>query len=233
MSLPILAVLKESEWSRSEKIGWNQLGIAAVRVDTMQEAIERLSKEQFLFIVIDADNVNYKPLLGIMSDITGTPIMMGSYHFTVADEVEALHHGADVYAPFQHHSEDNILLALAQLHSYSERGRRPKQDTPFISYDKLLVFPEQWQVFCNDEEISLTKTELDIFLYLLANRGRVLSFGQVYLAVWGNGYEDADHKALWNHAQRLKKKLARASGTQGYIENLKGVGYRLPRNGGK
>lgn len=234
MSLPILAVLKESEWSRSEKVGWNKRGVPTIRIDTMQEGIERLEKERFLFIVIDADNVNYKPLLSIMHDRSSAPIFIGTYHFSIADEVEALHHGADVYAPFQHHSEDNVMLALAYLHSYNKRNTQANKDAPpLIPYGELLVFPECKLVFCHDKELSLTKKEFELLLCFLANLGCFLSYEQIYYKLWGVGYEDTDHKALYNHVLRLRDKLAQATGTQGYIETMNGVGYRLPRNGGK
>lgn len=235
MSLPILAIIKESAWSRSEKIVWNKRGVPTIRIDTMQEGIKRLEKERFLFIVIDADNVNYMPLLKIMHDRSNIPIFVGTYHFSIADEVRALHNGADAYAPFQHHSEENVMLALALLHSYNGRNKQTGKDAPppLIPYGELLVFPECKLVFCHDEELNLTKTELDLLLYFLANPGCFLSYDQIYYKLQGLGYEGTDHGALWAHIKRLKQKLARATGTQGYIETMKGVGYRLPRNCGK
>lgn len=232
MSLPILAILKASAWSQSEKIGWNKRGVGAIRVDTMQEGIERLEKERFLFIIIDADNITYMPLLHIMHDRSNAPIFIGTNRFSIADEVEALHNGADAYVPFQHYSEDNVMLALAFLHSYNERIKQAKDAPPVIPYNSLLVFPECRLVFCHDMEINLTKKEFDLLLYFLANRGCILSHEQIYDRVWGLGYEGTDPKALYNNVQRLRNKLAQATGTNGYIENVKDVGYRLPHIGG-
>ena len=65
---PMLVVDKDIEVSMREQAEWLKHGIPAVRVNTMQEAIEKLTKEPFLFTAINADNIHYLPLLKVMRD---------------------------------------------------------------------------------------------------------------------------------------------------------------------
>lgn len=49
-----------------------------------------------------------------------------------------------------------------------------------ISLPNLEVCLNQRKVFRDQQEIPLTKTEYEIFLYLLQNPNRVLTYTQIY-----------------------------------------------------
>lgn len=227
MNMPMLAVDNDIEVSLREQAEWERFGVSTVRVGSMQEAVDRLSRESFLFTAINADNITFMPLLKMMREIAPSPIFVITSDFKIEEQVEAILNGADVYAPFQENAEEHILLALAVLQRYHERSGQPK-GPPHMTYDKLLISPAFRQVFCYDMEVRLTKTEFDILCYLLDNRGYVLTYSQIYGEIRGLGYDDATHNALWTHMASLRKKLAAGAGNNGYIENVRDVGYRLP-----
>ena len=61
-----------------------------------------------------------------------------------------------------------------------------------ISLPNFEVCLNQRKVFRDQQEIPLTKTEYDIFLYLLQNPNRVLTYTQIYERIWKEpdyGYE--------------------------------------------
>jgi len=224
----MLAVDGDVEVSLREQAVWQQYGIYTIRTNSMQEAIKELSRGHFLFTAINADNINYLPMLKIMREAAPTPIFIITSHFTIEKQVEAFLNGADVYAPFQEDVEEHILLALAVFQRYHERDRQANRPPIVImTYEKLFVFPAFRQVFCNDIEIHLTKMEFNILVYLMDNRGYVLSYTQIYREIWGLGYDDSAHNILWSHMLNLRKKIALAAGN-GYIENVRDVGYRIP-----
>jgi len=229
----MLVIDSDLDVSRREQAGWMQNGIPTVRVDTMCEGVKRLGAESFLFTAINADTIHYLPMLKIMDEVSPTPILIITSAFTVYDQVEALHHGADAYVPFSRQVDENIMLALALINRYNARGKRPYHPPRTESYEKLLFSPGSSQVFCGNEEIPLTEKEFNILMYLFENRGIVLTYNQIFHRAWGNGYGDASHGTLWNHIIRIRKKLARFTGGDGYIENLRNVGYKLPAYNGK
>jgi DNA-binding response OmpR family regulator len=158
----MLVVDKNIEVSMREQTEWLKHGISTVRVSSMQEAIEKLTKEPFLFTAINADNVNYLPLLKTMGETALTFIFIIDTNYTTEKEVIALHNGADVYTKFNSNVELNVRLALAQLLPCNERDKQPKLPTGMIIYDGFLVSATSHQIFCNDVNIKLTKKEYDL-----------------------------------------------------------------------
>jgi len=229
----MLVVGRNNEVYRRETAAWKERGIDAVRVDTMCEAVKELARENYLFTVVSADSADYLPMLKIMDEVSPTPIFIITSKFTIYDQVEAIHHGADAYVPYQDVAEENIMLALALINRYNERSKRAQKPPNNVPYEKLLICPDSCQVFCGNEEIPLTEKEFGILMYLFENRGIFLTYNQIYRTVWGNGYDDTSHGALWNHMVRLRKKIALAAGCNGYFESKRGVGYRLPAYNGK
>lgn len=227
LRLPILALGRDDELYKREQAVWALRGVDIVRVATMQAAIEKLSRTDYLFVVINADCIEYMPMLKVMREMASIPIVVITSQFSIYEEVEALWNGADAYVPYQQTAEENVMRALAFLHRHSEWSKQKKHVRIQVYYD-LMVFPAFRQVYCGDKEIAFTKKEFDLLLYLIINRGIALTYKQIYRKVWGNGYDEVAHNNLWNHVLRMRKKIAAATGGNGYIENVKDVGYRLP-----
>lgn len=228
MSYPILSVDKDIAVNQREEAEWKKRGISTVRVNSMSEAMKELGRDSFLFVSINADNIDYMPMLSIMAKSLDTPIFIITSNFDIRDQVEALHNGAEVYAPFQDKVEDNIMSALALLHRYDSQNKRRRKQAKVGSYRELLLLPRRRQVFCRDEEIPMSKTEFDILYYLVANQGIAVTFRQIYQRIWGGTYDDFCKKMVWNHIHRIRKKIADVTGEDSYIVNIRGVGFMLP-----
>jgi DNA-binding response OmpR family regulator len=226
---PVLAVDTDTTVCARECSAWNKRGIDVVRVDSMCDALCEADRNIFLFVAINADNIDYMAMLSALKDAAEAPVFIFTSNFNIHDQVEALHNGADVYAPFHRSEEDNIMSTLALLRRYEERGQPFNRQSKVISHRKLQIMPKIRQVFCDEKELPLTKTEFDTLHYLLVNRGISISFEQIYRNVWGTGYGDTAHSILWNHVAKLRKKIARITGEDGYIENVRDIGYRLPK----
>lgn len=227
MNHPYLSVDKDIEVYMRENAGWNRRGIDSLRVEGMGEALDVLSHRAVFFVAINADNICYLPMLSVMRDATSAPIFIITSSFTIAGQVEALHAGADAYAPFQSTTEDNILSALALLHRYSEQRKQSPKKLEYLSSGKLFLFLDLWQVFCNDVEVILTKTEFDILHLFMSSRRKVQTFAFIYEHVWGETYTIASKKTVTNHVISLRQKIAAISGTAKCIQNVRGVGYKF------
>lgn len=227
MNLPILAVDKNIAVHERENAVWRERGINGVRVDSMSEAIEKADRQDFLFIAINADNIIYLPMLPVMKETSATPILIVTSDFSTHDQVEALHSGADVYAPFQRSTEDNILSALALLHRHSEQHKQKRKNAHPISYGKLFAFPSLRQVFYDDQEIVLTKTEFDILIMFIRNPWQVQTFEMIFEHVWNEPYTLASKKTVNNHVGSLRKKITAAPAAPEHIQSIHSVGYKF------
>jgi two-component system response regulator ArlR len=226
----MLAVDQDVIRSRKEQSEWEKHGVSTVRVDTMQEAIKKLTQDVYILICINADNVTYLPLLRIMRETTSTLIFIATSNVTTQDHADALYHGADAYGPFQDTPEKNIQSALAMIHNISERRSAAKKPVQVITCLGLLLYPKYRQVFCHDAEIELTRTEHELLYYLASNSGQTLLYKQLYRKVWNADYDRSCHQILSQHIFRLRKKL-KAGGFGGSIESVHGTGCRLPAKG--
>ena len=56
---------------------------------------------------------------------------------------------------------------------------------PMMSLPGLEIDPAHRKVYCDDQEISLTAKEYDLLCLLATNKGRVLTYDQIYQKVWG------------------------------------------------
>jgi DNA-binding response OmpR family regulator len=99
--------------------------------------------------------------------------------------------------------------------------------------NNILVFNEikinllSKAVTVNENNIELTKTELDLLLFLIGNKNRVLSKGTIAEHLSGDMADMLDnHDFVYAHIKNLKKKL-KNSGCKDYIKTIYGLGYKF------
>lgn len=67
-------------------------------------------------------------------------------------------------------------------------GHLRLRDEPMVSLPGLEIYPGRRKIYRDRREIRLTAKEYDLLSLLVANKGRVLTYDQIYSKVWG---EDA------------------------------------------
>lgn len=95
----------------------------------------------------------------------------------------------------------------------------------------LKIYPDSGKIFCGRKEINLTAKEYKLLCLLAANKGIVLTYGQIYQKVWGEeGFGNEDN-AVCCHVHNLRKKLYAASPVYPFtIRCVRKVGYCLETN---
>ena len=92
----------------------------------------------------------------------------------------------------------------------------------------LTVDSEAHRIWVNDQEILLTALEFKLLVTFMERKGRVQSRERLLDDVWG--YEVAiTTRTVDTHVKRLREKLGEAGG---YIETVRGVGYRMKEQPG-
>jgi DNA-binding response OmpR family regulator len=81
------------------------------------------------------------------------------------------------------------------------------------------------EVRCAGEQVRLSTTEFELLVYLMRNRGRVLSREQILRAVWGYEY-DPGTNVVDVYVGYLRRKLRRAE-RRVPIVTVRSVGYRF------
>lgn len=149
------------------------------------------------------------------------PIIFVSARGEEFDRVLGLELGADDYLakPF---SPRELVIRVKTI-------MRRLQPADYISKPLVLknitLNPEQRKVTINNEDISFTAKEYDLFLYLAKSPNRPFSRIQLLEQVWGFDYE-GEERAVDDTVKRIRRKI-REKGAQPELSTVWGYGYRL------
>ena len=136
------------------------------------------------------------------------------------DKIKGLQLGADDYLakPF-HLSELN-----ARIYSLIRRKQFASANKLFINELQIDLLSKS--VMANGSVLTLTKTEYDLLLFLVANKNRIISKSALAEHLSGEMADMMDnHSFVYAHVKNLKKKLADAA-CQDYIKTVYGMGYK-------
>ncbi len=149
------------------------------------------------------------------------------------DEMEvvtSLELGADDYVRLPCDLTEIMVRIWALLR---RMGIRPSNESEGpISSGRLFINPATYEVFLEEQRITLTSTEFRLLHLLVKNRGAVVAHQKLERALWG---EDVDSSRLAKkYVQRLRRKLDDDAREPSWIASVHGVGYRFigpPPNG--
>jgi len=124
MDKKCLAVDSNIENANVYVLEWSEHNVKMDRADNMAEAIQYLLSDEYIFVGINGDSVDFMPLLSKMRSITDTPIMIVTSDFTTENEIAALENGADLFARWHKNPNDNVTSVLAHVAQISERAKQ-------------------------------------------------------------------------------------------------------------
>ena len=111
------------------------------------------------------------------------------------------------------HERDTEVLEqiLSILKNHPEIEKIEVDEEPMVSLPGLEIFPSRRKVFRDRQEIQLTAKEYRILLLLAANKGRVLTYAQIYEQIWGDFTTGNENNTIGFHICNLREKLYRAN----------------------
>ena len=181
-----------------------------------EEIPENLADYDLLIMDVMMPGEDGYSLLTRIRDKTDAPIIFLSAKALEEDVIYGLSISADDYIrkPF----------AIAELRArVAAHIRRDKRDhIACINDGNICIYPDSRLVQVNGKELSLTKSEFDIAMLLVRNKGQVFSKEQIYEKIYGFD-KDGDESAVTEHIKNLRKKLSDAGNV---IETVWGIGYR-------
>jgi len=104
-------------------------------------------------------------------------------------------------------------------------GRYVMSQHPVYRFDDFVVDPETWQLSRGGQEIHLKPLVLTLLIYLITNRGRLVTRQELMDTVWSHTV--ISESALTKAVARLRKALDDDSATHRYLETVRSQGYRF------
>ena len=155
---------------------------------------------------------------------TLTPIIVLSARTTEQDKIQALDLGANDYLTKPFGTGELMARVRAALRSgHSGWGTAPGG---VFRAQGLEINHERRKVFVDGQEIKLTQTEYNIVSFLSEHAGRVMTYAAIVRAIWGD-MDCGSTKKLQVNMANIRKKLGSRPGSNTYILNELGVGYRM------
>ena len=154
-----------------------------------------------------------------------TPVLMLTARHTVADRVAGLDVGADDYLtkPF------SFVELSARLRALRRRG--DLEEPPIVAVGDLRLDAALRRADRGDVEIHLSAKEFDLLEILMRRAGEVLTRAQLLEHAW-DGDKDFRSNVVDVYVSYLRDKIDRPFGVRS-IETVRGVGYRLRKDGGR
>jgi two-component system OmpR family response regulator len=154
-----------------------------------------------------------------------SPIIMLTARDAVEDRVRGLDQGADDYLtkPF------SLAELLARLRALVRRG--PAQRPTVMEAGDLRLDPATRRVWRGDREVELSAREFALLEAFMRRPEQVLSQDQLLDAAWDLGYEHRSN-VVEVYVRYLREKIDRPFGVRS-IETVRGIGYRLRKDGGR
>ncbi len=195
-------------------------GYQVLVITDYEKSVELILKEKVDLALLDINlpTANGEIILKELRKKTTMPIIMLTSRVTEVDEILSMSYGADDYITKPY----NPTILLLRIQNVL---KRTENTTSSLIYNNIIVNPSKGILQNETSELSLTKNEMIIFLYLLNNKGNIVKRDELMTDLWNNN-EYINDNALTVNISRLRTKLEEF-GLKDVIETRKGQGYKL------
>ena len=191
-----------------------------------EEILEKIRNNKFDIVLLDImmPKKNGFDVCKEVRTFSNVPIIMITARGEDFERIMGLETGADDYIvkPF---SPGEVI---ARIHAILRRvipSENISQEKIF-SYDNLTINLSDFTVKINDENISLTKKEIELLWLLSTNRNKVFTRENLMDSLWGYDYF-GDSRTVDSHIKRLRAKLDNYEHETWNIKTIWGVGYKF------
>ena len=202
--------------------------IVADVVATGREAVMAVRAGEFDAVVLDVmlpDVDGFEICRQLRDERLWVPVIMVTARDAVEDRVRGLDGGADDYLvkPF------SIAELLARLRALARRG--PVERPAALQVGNLYLDPATREVRRGEAQIVLTAREFGVLEAFMRRPGQVLTHDQLLAIAWDLAFEYRSN-VVEVYVRYLREKVDRPFGLHS-LETVRGLGYRLRRDGGR
>jgi two-component system, OmpR family, response regulator len=223
----VLVVEDDARMAAAVRRGLRFEGLAVDLAGGGEEALRMVGAAKYDAIVLDVmmPGVDgFETCRRLRADGVWAPVLMLTARDAVEDRVRGLDGGADDYLikPF------SLAELLARLRALLRRG--PVDRPLVLEVGDLRLDPASREVRRGDEEVELSPREFSLLETFMRRPGQVFTQLQLLESAWDMGYEQRSN-VVEVYVRYLREKIDRPFGLSS-IETVRGVGYRLRRDGG-
>ena len=217
---PVLVVDDEPELAAAVLTALRRHGFDADWVTTLAEARHRLSDVEL--ILLDLGLPDGDGLTACAEFAEQVPLIVISARGDEIDRVLALELGADDYLSKPFSTRELIARCRAVLRRTASAPRT------VVRVADLSIDLDAFEVRRDGVLIDLTGKEMALLALLARNQGMMVRRSTMATEVW-NADLGFVQRSIDVHVSSLRAKIANPPDGSGYIETIRGIGYRLRR----
>jgi len=214
----LLLVEDDQMIGEAVRLGLRRQGLTVDWVQDGAAAKTALSTETFDLVLLDLGLPKLDGLQ-VLKWLRGTgskvPVLILTARDSVNDRIRGLDAGADDYILKPFDFDELAARVRAVLRRQSGRAEN------LVEHLGVTMDPASHAVTRDGEPVNLSQREFALLEALLEHPGQVLSRVQLEERLYGWG-EEVESNAVEVHIHNLRKKLGAE-----YIQNVRGVGYRV------
>lgn len=220
--MKILLIEDEHELGKSIQNYFSTNDFVCEWVSDKQTAFDKIQAYEYDCILLDLtlpDGDGFEILTDLKKSEKPEGIIIISAKETLDTRIEGFQLGADDYLTKPFHLSELLARTQALIRRKSFKGNNR------VIFNEIEIDVLSKSVKVSGQKLDLTKTEIDLLLYLISNENRVLSKGAIAEHLSGDMADMLDnHDFVYAHAKNLKNKL-KIAGSKDYIKTVYGLGY--------
>lgn len=212
----ILLLEDDESLNRGISLKLSKEGYQVLSAYTIREANEFFEKETIDLVISDitlpdGNGLDFGRAVREKSDVH-------LIYLTAMDQEIDIVNGYDTGADDYITKPFSVNILVSKVNAFMRRLNEKSEE--ILLSEGIVVSIKELQVKKSGVPVLLSKTELQLLIYLLENAGRILSRENILDHVWGLDGQFVDDNTVAVNISRLKNKL----GTE-CIANVRGLGY--------
>lgn len=221
--MKILLIEDEIEIATSIKDYLSSNDFVCELASTLKEASEKIDLYIYDCILLDlmlTDGDGFKILELLKKQNKTEGVIIISAKDTLETKIEGLTLGADDYLTKPFHLSELLVRIQALVRRKQFNGNNT------VSFNEIEIDTISKSVKINGNKIEFTKKEMDLLLFLIGNKNKVLSKSTIAEHLSGDMADMLDnHDFVYAHIKNMKKKL-KEMGASDYLKSVYGTGYK-------
>jgi len=221
----ILVIDDEPQIRRLARHAFENEDTRIIEAATAREGVDRAAAERPDLVILDLGlpDRDGREVCKDLRAFTTAPIIVLSARHQEMEKIAALDAGADDYVTKPFSTAELQARVRAQLRRI---GRQAPDGKSRVVIDDLCVDLAARTATKAGKHIHLTPTEWDLLRTFVTRADQTLTHHQLFAAVWGNSYGDAQ-QYLRVYVGQLRRKIESDPVRPRFIKTEPGVGYRF------
>lgn len=221
--MKILIIEDEIEIATNIKKYLSSNDLICELANSLKTAFEKIDLYSYDCILLDlmlTDGDGFKILELLKKQNKTDGVIIISAKDTLETKIEGLTLGADDFLTKPFHLSELLVRIQALVRRKQFNGNN------VISFNEIEIDTISKSVKIKGNKIEFTKKEMDLLLFLIGNKNKVLSKSAIAEHLSGDMADMLDnHDFVYAHIKNMKKKL-KEMGAADYLKSVYGTGYK-------